>query len=196
MFNLRWAVPELFLENQLNFIFGSTGAGKTTLALQIFDDLSAGRPTIFGRETIQTAACMVSCEHTIALLRAHMAQVGVSLTLPHLSLIGLLNPTTNEFTFEAAMEIVLRRFPDTRVVFFDGFSNLCPGKITEHRDVTQFLIGCKQYMQHHDITVVGTVPTCKLKEGGGYINPFERIVGSGAFASQAATKALIAERSG
>jgi hypothetical protein len=184
----KFVVHDLLAINEIHLIFGPARSGKTTLALQMFDDFCAGRP-VLGFPSSPMPTCFVACERSAASLAAAIARVGIDASLPHLSLAGRLK--REEYNIEAAYSLAKAKVPELRVLFFDGFSRLCPGKWYDDRDVSQFLIDSTVFCHERHLTIIGTLPCVKAKEGNGYQDPLERISGSGCWSSGTDFKLMI-----
>lgn len=185
----RFIVQDLFPAEEVHIIFGPTRAGKTSLALQAFDDFCHARP-VLGYKSYPAPACFISCGRNRASLRAHMQRLHLDPNnLPHLGLPEILR--ADEYNLAAAYQCAKQLLPAVRVLFLDGMDTLASGNRNDSRDASHSLISATRFCYENQLTVIGTAPAVKAKEGSGYLDPLDRISGSGSIMSHTATKILI-----
>ena len=185
----EYVVEQLFPRQQVSLISGPSGAGKTTLALQILDEWAASA-TVLDHPARAVPLCFVACDRTDRALRAHMRRMDINPAhVPHCSLVKY--HRREERSIETAVKAAIACCPVARVLFIDGMSTLCPGKVTDLRDVADFLLTTLRLCESHDVTIIGTVLSVKTREGEGYVSARDRIIGSGAWAALTDTKLFI-----
>jgi len=185
----KFIVQDLFPCYEIHIIFGPSRAGKTSLALQMFDDFCHGRP-VLGYKSFPTAACFISCGRSRNSLRHHMTRLGLNPTnLPHLALPELLQ--AEDYNLESAFRLAKDLLPACRVLFLDSIDTLATGSRNDPRDTSHSLISATKFCYQNELTIIGTAPAVKAKEGSGYSDPLDRISGSGNIMAHTGSKILI-----
>jgi len=185
-----YLIDAILHEHEVHIISGPSGAGKTVLALQIASDFLEGRE-VFGHAVSTVPLCYIACERSKASLKRTMSQLDIPCsTIPHDSLIHPLRRDESR-TLDDAFALARRVCPSCKLLFLDGLASLCPGRITDYRELSHFLIGLSKRCKHEQITVVGIVYSSKVRDGSGYIAPRDRIAGSAAWSTLTDTKILI-----
>jgi len=95
---------------------------------------------------------------------------------PHISMAD--HTSDEQRTVESAHTLAQRVLPEVRVLFLDGLETLCGGRITEHRDVTRFMLAASRLCRRQNLTIIGCIPSAKSKEGERYTAPQDRALGS------------------
>lgn len=186
----RFVVDQLLPLFEPHIISGPSGGGKSTLLLQTAYDWSRGED-VFGYRSFPAPFCVIACDRSQASLRDHMERLQIDpRDMPHFSMIG--RTSDEDHTIESALRITRLGFvPQAQVLFLDGFASLCPGRLNDAKQVTQFLKKTTQFLQEERVTVIGTLCSAKAREGGGYLSPRDRIAGSASWCSNTDTKILI-----
>ena len=131
---------------------------------------------VFGKPSYPAHCCYVACEQPVASLRRDIRRLGMNQEdLPHFSLTRW---AEEKRTLELAYTTARRNVPPLKVLILDGMQTLCPGRISDSRDSSKFLLNATKLCEEQDITIIGCASTCKAKEGEGYLSPFDRIPGS------------------
>jgi AAA domain len=181
-------VQDIFPTNQIHLIFGPQARDKTILLLQIMRDWTAGLQ-VFSHDSYPARYCWVSCERNTDSLRAHMTRLGIDPpSTYHFSLVD--SERRENQTLEAALSIARQRV-NCSVLFIDGLHALCPGKIIDSRDVTNFLVQAQQLMRSNRLTIIATAASPKYRPEDSTTPPGERFLGSGSWASMTDTKILV-----
>ena len=174
--NQKYLVDHLFRTRDVHLIAGPSRAGKTTLALQILDSWSRGE-AVFERPSHPLPAVYMACDRPAESLREHMECLDMDPEAhPHDSMAD--HTAEGERTVDKALGIARKTLPKMRVLFLDGFETLCAGRITEHRDVTKFMLTTAALCRKENITIIGCVPAVKSKENERYSAPQDRTLGS------------------
>lgn len=182
----KFVVDTLFPTKEIHLIFGPSGAGATTLLLQIIADYSAGRPVLDRFPSHPMPFCLISCAKSLSATRRHMKRLGMDPSqIPHLALSGRRG---DDHHFANVYDLADRHLDGRlKVLFIDGLSTLCD-KVADDKAVTAFMSNIIATCEEHDVTVIATIRASKARSGEGYVSIRERIIGSGAFASFADTK--------
>jgi len=180
---------------QVHLISGPSGSGISTLLLQILDDWRRGLP-VFSFPSIPAPYYLISCDRPAEHFTTEvMPRMGIDpSTVPYFSTVDTLRPHDDhrgELSLEEIVSQVLRADSRVRVLFIDGFSVLCPGKIIDHNEVKKFLLSASHLCRTRNLTIVGTVYAAKAREGEGYANPRDRMLGSGAWSAFTGCKWVI-----
>lgn len=182
-------IDRILPTREVHLIFGPSGSGKTTLALQIADALSRGE-TAFGYPTHPARLCYVSCTRSESSIQARLRDLEIDArAIPHFALPRC---SRDERTVSTTVAKVLERFGHAlKLIILDGFSALCPGRINDHRDVSQLLADAAHLCRREDLTIIGCIASAKSREEGGYVSPRDRVLGSIAWMESTETKILI-----
>lgn len=183
-------IPDLFSPRQVHVICGPTACGKAVFALHLLDALSR-QETFLGHRAPSPApaSCFVACDRTLAYARAQMHNADIDpAILPHVS---LATHRAEDRSIAAALKAARARVPALRLLALDGLASLCPGRIIDDRDVSQFLIDAANLCAREDVTILGTLRSAKTRRGEGYDYPLDRIIGAGAWAGTTATKIIL-----
>lgn len=183
----------LFPKRQLHLIGGPSGSGKTTLVFQMYQALTSlpGGPysTFLGRKTEPVAWAYVSGDRTARSCMDTQKRVGVS--FPVFSLVDQMLVSK-----DLKMDVLprLTKFYGYRpnFVYVDGFTSLCPGgKINEYHIVAHWLADLQRFCETKAITILGACHTTKTKEGNGFTNPRQKVLGTVAWASYSESMVII-----
>ena len=191
-----YLVESILRVRRIHLFGGSSQSGKTTLVLQQFVGRWQQGLPVFGYASYPTpnAICFVACDRPLAYVHDILTrtQIAAPCDLPAFSLIDTplsgpdpskpLGSTENRRyeLFEQVLAKALHMVPTLKLLIIDGFLRLCPGKINEDRDMTDFLCYVLKRIQEEDITLIGTVRATKVKNGENFRNPRECVTGSGA----------------
>lgn len=194
-----YILSQLLREYEVHILSGPSGSGRTTLLLQLY--LAVRDRTDFlsyASRTVSTALCLA--DRSAASLRDTSERLGISYpTLPVISLVSDLRNRSDDpippddRTLEEVISITRRKIPDCELLLIDGLADLCPGNISVHRDVTDFLKRASWLCQQHRITILGTTPTPKSQSStdGKYSWILDRTLGAGAWSTHTSTKIFI-----
>ena len=81
--------------------------------------------------------------------------------------------------------------PKPQLLVVEAIQTLMPsGKISDYREVMQFVAVTKRWCRDHDVTILGTTLSPKAKEDEGHYAPFDMALGAGAWS--AGTASLLA----
>lgn len=188
----RFLIDSILPAYQTHIITGPSGAGTTTLGLQMLDAFRLGED-VLGYPSHPAPFCYVSCNLPLSVLRAQMRQLDIPTVgsiFPHFSLVGD-HSGPDKRTFHNVYTLACHRVPNLALLFIDSLSSLCPGRITDDRVVDDFIDAMNTVCQTDNVTILGTIRSSKARTGEGYLSPRERIIGSGAFSSATSTKFII-----
>jgi RecA-family ATPase len=187
----EYLIDKILRSREPHLISGPADSGKTTLLLQILDDWRNSRP-IFTHDSHPVPYCVVACDRPLMSLRDTMRRMALDYeSIPHFSMIDQTRPVGEDFSIHDVLTFARRHAPNASALFIDGLSALCPGKIIDARDVRRFLQETSKLCQEKNVTILGTVPSPKSRDGEGYSSPQDRILGSGAWASHVSTKYVL-----
>lgn len=184
----KFLIQRILPANEISLISGSSGAGKTTLALQLMRDWMTGSP-VFGCESLGTVryAIYVACDRSLPSLRRRMHRLGMDpKDYPHRSLVDQLTPRWDGRSIPAAVELAMSLAHAAKLVILDGMTVLCNANINEDKAVAHFLCEGAEYCRASGITVIGTVRAYKSGKSG-LVSPQERVIGSTTWAAASET---------
>lgn len=172
----RWLIDNILPEGEMNLLAGPAGVGKTTLALQLGTDIQNGTD-VWGRRTWATGMVIVSLDRSA---NAHERMLsGMSIPRDRFAFFSQRNSPT---TIEIIVNSCASRFPQHGLIFIDGFATLCDG-INSYSQSSAFLRVTGELCERTNRSILGSVHSTKTKEGEGYSNPRQRVLGSVAWAA-------------
>lgn len=187
----EFLVAPIFPANDIHLIFGPSGAGKTTLALQLSEALTTGE-AVFGRPaTAPTKVAYVSCmrsNHT-TIIHARRISIDPSILSP-ISLGDRADEGAGRSLPEVLEQVQRRCGHAVRVIILDGIASICP-KINDFRSVSEMLNQGRAFCESRKLTLFGCVSSAKSREGERYTSPRDRAIGSTAWMESTETKLLI-----
>jgi hypothetical protein len=185
-----FVIRDLFPTNEVHLIFGPSFVGKTTLLFQIIEEWRHGRD-VFGYHSHPAPFCYVECHHSQSRTWRHMRHLGIDPgEIPHFSLLDTCTNST-DYNIDTVVKEAKHRVPNLRVLFIDGLSILCSGKITEQRAVAEYMLRLAQICKEHKLTIIGVMSSVKSREGSSYASTLERLPGSSTWASMTGTKLVV-----
>jgi hypothetical protein len=185
--NPQYVIRDLFPSKQIHLIFGPAHSGKTTLMMQIMDDWRNGRD-VFGYHSHPAPYCYASCTKQLPDVESHMRRIGLDpATIPHLSLQNT-SSSREDFNIETLILKAKSLVPDLRVLWLEGLGTICPGKITEVRDVTEFLRNLMSICRREHLTIIAEMTTVKAREGNSYSYAIDRLPGSNVWSDMTGSK--------
>lgn len=194
-----YIISHLLREHEVHVLSGPGGSGRTTLLLQLFLSIQAGAEFLaYASRAVPTALCLA--DRSSASLRDTSERLSISYnSLPIVSLVSDLRGRSgdsippNDSTLEEVIRLVRASVPDCQLILIDGLADLCPGNISVHRDVAQFLKHASWLCQRDHITILGTTPSPKSQSSvdGKYSWILDRTLGAGAWATHTSTKIFI-----
>lgn len=174
-----YVIDELFPIHEIHLIAGASGSGKTTWLAQTIEKWQNGEP-IFGFASYPKPFIYLSLDRSVDGCERAFDRVGVDY--------GKWKVMVPEGA-ERKMRLidVLRQLcdkhPDTRVFFIEGFaSQVRDGKVSDYKIVAEFLTELQEFCVTKDITIIGVAHTAKTKEGEGYTDLRQKVLGSVAWA--------------
>lgn len=173
-------IEDLFPAREISLIGGPSGSGKTSFLLKMLETWTAGE-AVFGHTSHPTPYAYISGDRSTAGMLRTMDRLGLDKrTFPlYVPAISTLNLTAVQ-----VVENALKRFPDAKLIVFEGIATYVPdGKLHDYKVVAKFLRDLAALCQARDITILGVVHSPKVKEKDKYANPRERIMGSTAWAA-------------
>lgn len=197
----EFLIDQILSSSEVSLISGPSGSGKTTLLLQILTDW-AGSREVFGHASCPLPYALVSCDRPMRAINRTMTRLGITPeSIPHFSIINpsghvfrrTMSPEVSreEHTLSEILHACKKLVDGLALLAIDGFSNLCPGKIVDQREVSNFLRDAARLCEVESVAILGTVYAPKAREGEGYASPRDRMLGSGAWASHTGTKFII-----
>ncbi len=172
----RWLIDNILPEGEMNLLAGPAGVGKTTLALQIGTDIQNGTD-VWGRRTWATGMVVVSLDRSA---NAHERMLsGMSIPRDRFEFFSQRNSPT---TIEIIVNSCASKYPKHGLIFIDGFATLCDG-INSYSQSSAFLRVTGELCERTKRAILGSVHSTKTKEGEGYSNPRQRVLGSVAWAA-------------
>jgi len=168
-----------FPRNEVSFIAGPSGGGKSTLKEQL-DDAFRKRELFFGRPV---------CPHKTATLSYDRSAGGIRRTAKRMNLddseLNYYRPTRGERRLSPRVMIEKLReryanFADAEVWFIEGADMRVPeGKIHDITAVGDYVAEFQYLAEEHGLWIVPIIGAPKSKKNDQYMSPRERLIGSG-----------------
>lgn len=179
----------LFPKGQVHLFAGSSGAGKTTLAFEMYRALTQMDGEWLGRKTIPAAWAYISGDRASNSVKNTQKRIGVDFKIFSLVDHGMVGADIITDVFPSLPKFYGYR---PNFVYIDGFTSMCPGgKLNEYQPVARWLANMQMYCQRKNMTMVGACHTTKVREGEQFIDPRQRIAGSVAWAAYSESVVLI-----
>ncbi len=175
---MEYVIEDLFSENNVHLIGGSSGAGKTTLIFQMYKNLLRGEEFL-GRKTKPVKWGYISADRSVRSVQETQERLNVF--FPVFSLVD------RKLIGVSLTNTILPQLPafynyKPNFIYIDGFT-LLPGNANDYQNVAKFLADLSCYCDAKDITILGACHTAKTKEGESFEDPRQRILGSVAWAA-------------
>lgn len=176
----KYIVDQIMPVRRVHLMAGPSGAGKSTYMLQIIKELQQGHP-IWGYDSFPQSLLYMCADRLEEDMRETIARVDSTLSIPVYSLIDNNIPMTIGTILKTARQVV----PGVKLVILDGGLGLLveEGRINDHSKVADMLRTAARLCKSMDITIIAILHSPKTKEGEGYLNPRQRLLGSVAWAA-------------
>jgi len=170
----EYIIDEILPAHEVHLVGGPSGAGKTSLTMQLLKDLRLNQ-LIFGKQSHSVPLVYVACDRSLEATKRTITRLGVTLDFPIISLIG----SGIKRDIDNVVSNALRLEPNMRLLVIDAIGALTPGgKINDYQVVGDFLIHCSEICRAKGITVKGLGHSTKVKEGEDFKNPRQKFLGS------------------
>lgn len=171
-----------FPRGDISLTGGYSGAGKTTLILDMLEKQARGE-FFFGRETYRLPYLVMLADRSPRGLRRTMKRMKIDLkTLPHARHNG------GNITDAIEKELVARQ-PMPAIVFLEGIDLM--GDSSKGQDVATLLRELARIADHYFVAIVGSTGSPKVKKGDGYKSAREMFIGSSSWARLVETMVLL-----
>jgi len=177
----QYVIDKIMPVRDVHLFAGPPGAGKTTVILQMLLALQKAEP-VFGWRTFPQKLLYVSCDRTSEEQKRVLDRTGT----PHDAFPSIVLddafPGTATPTIFGLLKWIKLNHPETQFLIIDGFATLVPdGKLNDYGVILKFLRICQELCRKFDLTILGILHSSKQKEGQGYENQREKILGSTAW---------------
>jgi hypothetical protein len=175
----EWVVDDIIPSEEVHLICGPSGAGKTTWLMQWLKQWHKGEvESFFGHKVNPQPFCYVSVERRQRAVQRKLKRLGIDPeTFPWIA-----SSISNRLSsLDKVISEARRKYPDTTVLFIDGFAYFAPGPKpgkTEYKVVGEFLINCGHICEEKGLTIFAIVHSPKMKADEMYTNPRQRVLGS------------------
>lgn len=187
-------VPGLIPRRSINLVIGSSFSGKTSLILPQLNLYAAGDSFMgyrIGGKPEQLGA--IACNQTMDTLYYDVVDSDYpALREPRCFPIHAWNPAP-DITELDALEVAysdLCQHANSKVkfLFVDGIQGLMTsGKVNDQHPVREFFRNLHKLCSAHDLTILGTIGTAKMKRGESYPQLSERVLGSSVWSQESQT---------
>ncbi len=163
---------------EVHILAGASGAGKTSLIVQMIDDLTEGNP-LFGLRTMPVKMAYLCNDRSTDDLTRTFERINPKHEIPRYSMLDDPN-FANISGVLNAITILKTLHPDVNFVVFDPISTeIVNGN--NPQEVGKFLKSLTILAQKLDITILIIHHTAKTKMDAGYASPREKMAGCGAW---------------
>lgn len=211
-------IDDVFPLREVHLFAGPSGAGKTTMLMDMILAWQKGEPW-FGHATHPLPAAYISLDRSLANLRRVFDRMHINFDVFPAKI--LTRRDYAEFAADVSKKIkektkdpnaaispsglpslvsflrhLTKLHPEVRVFIVEAVqskveSARSSSPINDEAAVSKFLIDLGEFCERADVTVVGICHTPKLKEDDQYGNPRERIKGAGAWGAYSDTVVLV-----
>lgn len=173
---------------EVSLIGGSSGAGKTTWALDILEKQAAGE-TVLEHKTLRRSYLALLADRGTNALQRTARRMNLDLaTLPH----AVLKPGTGTVERIEA-EYLAHGKPE--VLFVEGVDMLA-GDASNPETVAAFLNQLLEFAHHYHVAVIGSIGSPKMKARDGYVSTRDKIIGSQIWGRMVETIVYISRENG
>jgi RecA-family ATPase len=181
----QWIIEKILPVRRVHILAGASGSGKTTYLFQHLPMWEKGL-AIHGHASTPAPWVYISCDRPPEETVDTLERVGVD--PGSIRWMSLLAPEFKHLTTaNSLIDHVKKTYPDARLLVIDAFYVLTPDmKYNDNGAVKTFLTHLAVLCQQHNITIIGTAHSPKMKDGEGYLEPRQCILGAiawGAFCS-------------
>lgn len=179
----------LLPKGQVHLLAGPSGAGKTTLAFEMYRSLTKLDGEWIGRKTVPAAWAYVSGDRATNSVYMTQKRLGVNFKVFSLVDHGMVGADLCSEVFPRLTKFYGYR---PNFVYIDGFTSMVPqGKLNDYQVVAKWLANLQMYCQRKNLTILGACHTTKVKENEAFKDPRQRIAGSVAWAAYSETVVII-----
>lgn len=170
----EYLINPILPRRTVNLVIGASGAGKTTLMFQWLAAWQRSEPFL-GFPSTPAPIAYIALDRTVRSIHRTMDR----LLLPHdafpvHSLLGSRLPL--------ALESCLKIAPNAHLFVIEAISRMVGGKgINDYAAVADLMCSAQVWCEREGRTLLGSCHSSKVKEGQQYLNPRERVMGSGAW---------------
>lgn len=170
----QYLINPIIPTKTVNLIIGASGAGKTTLMFQWLAAWQRSEPFL-GFDSHPTPLAYIALDRTVRSIHRTMDRLGLAHdAFPIFSLLGSKLPL--------ALDSCLRVAPEAHLFIIEGISRMVGGKgINDYAAVADLMCSAQVWCERENRTILGSCHSSKVKEGQQYLNPRERVMGSGAW---------------
>lgn len=169
-----YIVYPIIPRNEITLISGSPRTGVTTLLTQIQDDFHNGKP-VLSFAPFTAPSCFVVADHTRGTVQRICRRIGAEIDELNVMVTGLRNKMP---TFPDLCKKIKKDYPDTEVVFLDGYHRLIPGNRKDYDVGTQGTDLVQRTLEDFELTLVAAGRGSKLTADNIESSPLERFYGS------------------
>jgi RecA-family ATPase len=185
----EYLIEKVLPSRELHILGGPSGAGKTRLLFQWLRDWQAGKPFLFDPKTNEPFAAKPDLN--IAYIAYDRSEESIQETMDAIGPIPRLkwkSARSNPYTLRHIREL----FPDVNLVVIDAIASAVPmGRTNDYVTVAGFCRDIGVLCTQQNFTVLAIHHTAKAKENESYLNPRQRLSGSGSWAAFSDTVFLL-----
>ena len=162
---------DLFAIGSVHILAGMSGSGKTRFAFQMIEEIEQKGTFLKSPSLLPISACYFAFDRALSSIHRTLNSMKCELKAPIASL------------YEQARIVEELRIPGPdkvkghNLVIIDGLDCII-NKLIDARDVARVLHQCSQLAISSEVAILGIVGTAKVKNGEGYEQPRERLIGS------------------
>lgn len=191
---MDYLIDTIFPARQVHIFAGSSGAGKSSLLLQLCRDFLEGKPW-FGHKTHPASFAYIACDRTweeyqdkmvLMKLTGFEVQSLVSNTFFDPSRFGREPKSAIDF-----LKGMHQNFGSPRFMVIDPLSPFLPRELNSYHDVASSLIGLTRFCLKESVTIIGTHHATKLRDETKFKRPQDRILGSAALQGYSGTHCFL-----
>lgn len=173
----RYLIDKILPARQVHLIGGPSGIGKTRWIIHLIKDWLKGNQ-VLGFNSNPDRLMYFATDRNEESLEDTLAPFDINGDFKWKSLLNT----------KQSIEEIIKAHLGIRVFIFDPIMLFVPGyRYVDYGCVATFLRHLTSLCVEYDVTILGIVHTTKAKEGEGFSNPRERLLGSAAWGAYAET---------
>jgi|SRR5581483_3552444 len=184
----EYLVDAVFPTQEVHLVAGPSGAGKSTWLIKFIDNWRQGQP-FFQHASHPKPFVYLSIDRSEKSVLRIFERLQID---PKNFRIEVLKKGTRKSHVLSVLQALLKKYPDTKVFFIEGFQSKTPdGKINDYSVVANYLTSLQEFCEDNDVTIIGVAHATKTTADDRYNNPRQRILGTVAWAGYTETIILI-----
>jgi hypothetical protein len=197
MQEMRYAIEPLkgrsegiFPLRHISLMGAPSGAGKTVLSVLWCEHIRVGKE-FCGHQSVPVEYGIISFDRSIEEVKLTASAAGLSAEQTDTVVKRFLDMTeSDDEDIPATLDQYATEYPEARVWFIEGI-DLISEKVSDSKTVSSELKQLRRIAAKHNVAVIGTMGSAKIKEATGGYNGRDKLFGSTAWARKTSTIILL-----